>query len=439
MEILTANLTRPKAILFDMGGVLQDASVTWSAETWQRGTPPAVERPEPFDWFLAMSKDCIERYLALEPPRPAVDVRPVIADWLRRDGMDASPEAVARWFRRMLWWEAQPIYGFVRPALERLRALGFRMGVVSNTLLPGDALRANFASAGILEHFDVVVFSAEAGVNKPDPRIFDIALDTMGIGPDRAWFVATLQAELQRLGSSVRYEASAQGNDIATAQGEKAKAASGGSVVAETIYGPVTINPPPPPDPTRPDPDAPRRQYLTELRQWWQNLPLAALGSDEGTEKLIPFDIIPRIISAIEWRKLSKGIEQLGGLRDEVLRQRAQMRQSYMAALNQANLSASYAGVVRQRDRDARDAAGAVQSFEDAARLAPNEPEYTINLARARLLSALWTHARHGSPLIDHASFEGFTVDEAGSTSVLLDSVGVLHNHVDWGRDVGEF
>jgi len=58
-------------------------------------------------------------------------------------------------------------------------------------------------------------------------------------------------------------------------------------------------------------------------------------------------------------RILAKGIEQLAGLRDEVLRQRAQMRQSYMAALNQANLSANYAGVVRQRDRDARDAAGA--------------------------------------------------------------------------------
>ncbi|ALR21355.1 MULTISPECIES: conjugal transfer protein TraH [Sphingomonadales] len=58
-------------------------------------------------------------------------------------------------------------------------------------------------------------------------------------------------------------------------------------------------------------------------------------------------------------RILAKGIEQLSGLRDEVLRQRAQMRQSYMAALNQANLSANYAGVVRQRDRDARDAAGA--------------------------------------------------------------------------------
>jgi conjugative transfer pilus assembly protein TraH len=58
-------------------------------------------------------------------------------------------------------------------------------------------------------------------------------------------------------------------------------------------------------------------------------------------------------------RILTKGIEQLRDLRDEVLRQRAQMRQSYMAALNQANLSASYAGILRQRDRDARDTAGA--------------------------------------------------------------------------------
>jgi uncharacterized circularly permuted ATP-grasp superfamily protein len=36
----------------------------------------------------------------------------------------------------------------------------------------------------------------------------------------------------------------------------------------------------------------------------------AVYGSEEGTEKVIPFDVIPRIISAMEWRKLSKGIEQ---------------------------------------------------------------------------------------------------------------------------------
>ena len=36
----------------------------------------------------------------------------------------------------------------------------------------------------------------------------------------------------------------------------------------------------------------------------------AVYGSNEGAEKLIPFDIIPRIISAREWRKLSVAIEQ---------------------------------------------------------------------------------------------------------------------------------
>ncbi|SFG37121.1 conjugative transfer pilus assembly protein TraH [Novosphingobium sp. CF614] len=71
-------------------------------------------------------------------------------------------------------------------------------------------------------------------------------------------------------------------------------------------------------------------------------------GSADGNNK-----------NVCQTRILSKGIEQLRDLRDEVLRQRAQMRQSYIAALNQANLSANYAGLLRDRDRDARDAAGA--------------------------------------------------------------------------------
>jgi uncharacterized circularly permuted ATP-grasp superfamily protein len=36
----------------------------------------------------------------------------------------------------------------------------------------------------------------------------------------------------------------------------------------------------------------------------------AVYGAAESTERLIPFDIIPRIISAAEWRRLSEGIEQ---------------------------------------------------------------------------------------------------------------------------------
>ena len=33
-------------------------------------------------------------------------------------------------------------------------------------------------------------------------------------------------------------------------------------------------------------------------------------GDNAGEERLIPFDMIPRIITASEWRKLTRGIEQ---------------------------------------------------------------------------------------------------------------------------------
>ncbi|GGA56713.1 circularly permuted type 2 ATP-grasp protein [Pelagibacterium lentulum] len=36
----------------------------------------------------------------------------------------------------------------------------------------------------------------------------------------------------------------------------------------------------------------------------------AVYGDDASTERLIPFDVIPRVISAAEWRRLEKGIEQ---------------------------------------------------------------------------------------------------------------------------------
>ena len=36
----------------------------------------------------------------------------------------------------------------------------------------------------------------------------------------------------------------------------------------------------------------------------------AVYGAHEATERLIPFDPIPRIISAAEWRRLSAGIDQ---------------------------------------------------------------------------------------------------------------------------------
>lgn len=74
-------------------------------------------------------------------------------------------------------------------ALDRLRAAGIRLGVVSNS--DGrveEALRA----AGIFEAFEVIVDSQLVGFEKPDPRIFRAALDRMDVAPQDALYVGDI-------------------------------------------------------------------------------------------------------------------------------------------------------------------------------------------------------------------------------------------------------
>jgi putative hydrolase of the HAD superfamily len=72
-------------------------------------------------------------------------------------------------------WESVP--AGVPEALERLRAAGRRLVVVSNA---NGTLRAHFARLDLARHFDVLIDSFDEGVEKPDPRIFQRALERAG-------------------------------------------------------------------------------------------------------------------------------------------------------------------------------------------------------------------------------------------------------------------
>src|SRR5690606_15795437 len=73
--------------------------------------------------------------------------------------------------RRNLWSVVPPGLG---EALDAARAHGVRVAIVSNSEGMLDRL---FADLGIASHFDLVVDSGKVGVEKPDPRIFHIALE----------------------------------------------------------------------------------------------------------------------------------------------------------------------------------------------------------------------------------------------------------------------
>jgi putative hydrolase of the HAD superfamily len=68
-------------------------------------------------------------------------------------------------------------------ALAGLRAAGVPVAVVSNS---EGMLEAVFAQLGILDAVDLVVDSGIVGIEKPDPRIFRVALDRFGVPADRA-------------------------------------------------------------------------------------------------------------------------------------------------------------------------------------------------------------------------------------------------------------
>src|ERR1700748_3860348 len=53
-----------------------------------------------------------------------------------------------------------------------------------------------------------------------------------------------------------------------------------------------------------------RRQRAAEAAFRQLGITFAVYGEDEAAERIIPFDIVPRIFSASEWRSLKAGLEQ---------------------------------------------------------------------------------------------------------------------------------
>jgi putative hydrolase of the HAD superfamily len=74
----------------------------------------------------------------------------------------------------------------VLPTLERLRSAGIRMGVISNF---EEWLERLLESLGVTPFFDVRIISGVEGVEKPDRRIFEIAIERAGVRPEDCVYV----------------------------------------------------------------------------------------------------------------------------------------------------------------------------------------------------------------------------------------------------------
>ncbi len=83
-----------------------------------------------------------------------------------------------------------------RTLVENIRSLRgkYKTGLISNAWsdLRDFVVREKFDDA-----FDKMIISAEVGAMKPDPRIFQIALDAFGVKPKEAVFVDDFYANIE--------------------------------------------------------------------------------------------------------------------------------------------------------------------------------------------------------------------------------------------------
>ncbi len=119
------------------------------------------------------------------------DSRAVLRGYGEKKGFDLTEE---QW-RRMnwLWYEPLCEIANVEPTLAQtlteLRDAGLKLAIVSNTFVNADSLEEHLAREGVLDFFEVRMYSYQFEFRKPDRRIFIEAAGRVGCQPAEIIYV----------------------------------------------------------------------------------------------------------------------------------------------------------------------------------------------------------------------------------------------------------
>ena len=71
--------------------------------------------------------------------------------------------------------------------IKRIRKAGYKTGLLSN--FADDARGVWAEKFPFIQHFDDIIISCEVGVMKPDPEIYRLALESVGVTPEESVFI----------------------------------------------------------------------------------------------------------------------------------------------------------------------------------------------------------------------------------------------------------
>lgn len=168
-----------RAVIFDFGGVITTS---------------------PFEAFNRLER---ERGLPRDFIRSVNTANPDSNAWARFERAEIDAAAFDSLFAEEAagmghWLEGSAVIaclsGDIRPAmvtaLGAIKAAGLGLGCITNNVptghgagMAGSAAKAE-AVAAILARFDHVIESSKVGIRKPDPRIYAMMCELLGVAPD---------------------------------------------------------------------------------------------------------------------------------------------------------------------------------------------------------------------------------------------------------------
>lgn len=139
-----------------------------------------------------LAEDSEGQYQAALKEQIGVAAPVVMRRFLRAQGLpadDETAEIAAEAYCRGGPELVAPLRAGAVETLTALKARGLLLGAISNTIQPGRFLTTNMSRWGLRDVFDVRVYSSDVGVAKPHPRIFQVALEQLGVAAENAVYV----------------------------------------------------------------------------------------------------------------------------------------------------------------------------------------------------------------------------------------------------------
>lgn len=187
-----------QTIIFDLGGTLLEYAGDY--KTWPELETPGFEAAYasfeadgldllPFKAFLRVGFDLMPaRWLGAVTGERNLEIADLLGETAVTASLHNPPtiptkEMQARAghaYEQAISQQAELIE-HVQETIHWIKAQGFKLGLISNTMFRGEMHINDLQHYGIANHFDAMLFSCEVNLWKPNPDLFQLMLDKLGV------------------------------------------------------------------------------------------------------------------------------------------------------------------------------------------------------------------------------------------------------------------